>query len=359
MHLQTGGSTAAILNRTTSGAAILQLYDSSGRKRAEIYGDYGRYIQYFGDTDNHISTDLGNDTTRSFLTLNSPDGSSDIFLDTLPANGSRFNSKTEFNANVTVNSVIDVTTRRCYANLSQSGWYRVLSYKTGIADRSAGHPSFIVDLSITRYSTSTVGEVHSIRLFVNYNNNVHFVDEQSQSSSQIIDKIRYTINGGNAYVDIHYNINSGNGVCVNFDVDIHSSLQGYFTAESLQAVGNDPSGETVLTTYDFAENTEAVGTVVGASGFTPDEIDVKRSGRVVYVHFFVQNVSIAANTETVIATLSGVPFPSKNIRWLAGGGAHSYGANTPVYAILGTSGRIAVQPPSAISAVNITVSYIV
>jgi hypothetical protein len=235
----------------------------------------------------------------------------------------------------------------------------VLSYKTGNADRSAGHPSFIVDLSITRYSATTVGEIHSIRLFVNFNNNVNFVDEQSQSSAQIIDKIRYTINGGNAYVDIHYNINSGNGVCVNFDVDIHSSLQGYFTAESLQAVGDAPSGETVLTTYDFAENTEAVGTVVGASGFTPDEIDVKRSGRVVYVHFYVQNVSITANTETIIGTLSGVQLPKKNIRWLAGGGAHAYDTTTPIYAFLGRSGNIAVTSPSAISAVNITISYIV
>lgn len=252
MHLQTGGSTAAILNRTTTGAAIMQLNDSSGRTRAEIYGDYGRYIQYFGDTDNHISTDLGNDTTRSFLTLNSPDGSSDIFLDTLPANGSRFNSPTTFNAAVTMNSTLDVTPRRCYASLSQAGWYRVMKVSSNTGDWS-----YAVDFCITRSYSNTDNEVHTVKMLLTYGTAPSFVNEDSKSNNLSVTAIRYTVNSnGVGYVDIRYDANSANTVAVDFTVHTVPSQQPYFTAENMTSMGTaDPPNETVLTVYTFAANT--------------------------------------------------------------------------------------------------------
>lgn len=270
MHLQTGGSTAALLNRTTDGGAVLQLNDSSGRQRVEISGESGtiggfgsnnlptyyqfdnRYIQYFGDTDNHISTDLGHDTTRSFLTLNSPDGSSDIFLDTLPANGSRFNSPTTFNAAVTMNSTLDVTPRRYYARLSKAGWYRVMKMSSNRDDWS-----FAVDFCVTRSYANTDNEVHTVKMLQTYGTAPSFVNENSKSNNLIVTAIRYTVDSNGAcFVDIRYNANSANTVAVDFTVHAAPTLQQYFTAEQLQEVVESPNGETELVRYTFAANTE-------------------------------------------------------------------------------------------------------
>lgn len=257
--------------------------------------------------------------------------------------------------NLSVYGVLDVTPRRCYANLSQAGWYRVLKCAGG-----AGGWSFSIDFDITRAYINTNNEVHSVKLLKTYNATPSFVNEASKTNTLNVGAIRYTIdNNGVGYVDIRYDANSANTVVVDFTVHTAPAQQPNFTAESLQNVATSPADETVLKTYTFAANTEADGSVVGASGFTPAETDVKRSGRVVYVHFYVQNVSIAANTFSLIGTLSGVPLPEKNIRWLAGGGVHAYDAVTPVYAILETNGNITVRSPSAISAVNITISYVV
>lgn len=261
----------------------------------------------------------------------------------------------------TLNGVFDITPRRCYAASLNAGWYRVLVFKSTDAGYRRGATGNEIVFHITRRRTTAGEETHEIKMLCQYDN-ISFVDEVSKSLSssnyQRITKIRYTYDGTNGYVDICV-ANVSTYVTVDFEVYCEPSYQALYTSGGLQSVDPSPSGETVLTEYTFAANTDAVGTVVGASGFTPNEIDVKRSGRVVYARFYVQNVSIAANTNTIIGTLSGVPFPTTNIRWLAGGGAHAYDAVTPVYAILTTSGVIAVTSPSAISAVNITISYIV
>ena len=255
------------------------------------------------------------------------------------------------------NGVLDVTPRRCSASLSSAGWYRVII----VNNQGSAERSWVANIDITSTYNNTNNAVHSIKLLACYYS-FAFVDETSKSNAISVDKIRYVKNDNDStvgYVDVHYNVSASNGVSVMFSVKTEADRQQYFTASNFTSVAPSPSGETVLTEYTFAVNTEAAGTVVGASGFTPDEIDVKRSGRVVYVHFFVQNTSIPANTPTTIATISGVPAPSKYVRWLASGGAQAYDANTPVYAILGPNGNIAVTSPSAIKAVNITISYIV
>lgn len=259
---------------------------------------------------------------------------------------------------LSVYGVLDVTPRRCYAALSSRGWYRVFNVTAGLGRAGS---SFTITLHIGRAFVNTNNELHTVTLLANYNNQ-EFSSEVSKSNSLGITKVRYTADGSNnGHIDIYYDLTAENLVYVDFDV--HCRPQGSYpiryNAVTPTSVAASPSGETVLTEYTFAANTEAVGTVTGASGFTPAETDVKRSGRVVYVHFYVQNVSIAANTGTLIGTLSGVPLPEKNIRWLAGGGVHAYDAVKPVYAILETNGSITVRSPSAISAVNITISYVV
>lgn len=253
--------------------------------------------------------------------------------------------------NTTINGVLDVTPRRCYATLSRAGWYRVC--------KTADVSGTIIDFSIGRPYGSALAEAHRISLYVVGGGKSAFLNETSDTNTLFVDKIRCTYGGGFMYFDVHYNSSASNEVLVYFDVYGKGQANGTSVSMGLTSVAPSPSGETVLTEYTFAADTEAVGTVVGASGFMPAEIDVKRSGRVVYVHFYVQNVSIAANTNTLIGTISGVPLPKQNIRWLAGGGAWAYNAATPVYAILETNGNIAVTSPSAIRAVNITISYIV
>lgn len=262
------------------------------------------------------------------------------------------------------NGVVDITPRRCYATLSSAGWYRVCAISCNSYAEAIGAAGGILRFAITDSYASYPNDAHTIDLLLAHNK-VTFVNEASAANGYLeIDKIRYTFTGTspyNGYVDIHF-LGRGGATYVGISFDytgIALIRQARVVAQNLQSVGPSPSGETVLTEYTFAADTEAVGTVVGASGFTPAEIDVKRSGRVVYVHFFVRNVSIAANTNTLIGTISGVPLPEKHIRWLAGGGAQAYDAVTPVYAILGTDGSIKVKSPSAISAVNITISYIV
>lgn len=256
---------------------------------------------------------------------------------------------------VTVNGVLDVTNRRTnVVSLSASGWYRAIK----IANSWRGGRSFAVDICIGRTYANSENEIHRITLLANWDS-FAFVDEISKSDTNIISGIRYTHDSNNGYIDIQYLSLSSNNVYVDFDVHCSPTEMENFTAQSLQSVVDSPYGETVLTAYGFSADTETVGTVVGASGFTPDEIDVKRSGRVVYAHFFVRNVTIAANTHTEIGTLSGVPFPNNYIRWLAAGGVHAYDTMTPVYALLSPNGNISVISPSSISAVNITISYIV
>ena len=144
--------------------------------------------------------------------------------------------------------VLDVTPRRCYASLSQAGWYRVMKMSSNIDDWS-----FAVDFCITRSYSSTDNEVHTVKMLLTYGTAPSFVNENSKSNNLNVTAIRYTVNSnGVGYVDIRYNANSANTVAVDFTVHAVPSQQPYFTAEQLQEVDPSPSGETVLTVYTFA-----------------------------------------------------------------------------------------------------------
>lgn len=262
--------------------------------------------------------------------------------------------------NVNVGGVLDVTNRRCYATLSSEVWYRVCKFDFTTFGEAIGAAGGVLHLNITDSYGTYANDTHTIDLLFAHNK-ITFTNESSVGNHLGVDKIRYTYNGTSPYggfVDIHW-AGGTSYVGVSFDyTGIAANRQAKLTAMGLTAVAASPSGETILTTYTFAADTEANGTLTAASGFTIAEDDARRAGRVVYVHFYATG-SIPANTGTSIGTLSGVPLPNKNIRWLAGGGVHAYDAVTPVYAILGTDGSINVRSPSAISVVNITISYIV
>lgn len=253
---------------------------------------------------------------------------------------------------------IDVENRRCYGDMTSGGhWYNVMAFSAEDANQASGYIGAIINFYITR---NGYGEAHNIQLNL-VTGEICFTNEKSVSSALNIDKIRYRYNGSDGYVDIH-NTTGATSVAVSFDVRARYNALNEFASVALTQVGDAPVhngvSDTIAATYTFSANTNATGAFTGASGVTISENDIKRSGNVVYVHFYAQK-SFTANTEQTVGTLSGVPLPSKNIRWLAGGGSAAYNATTPVYAILDTAGTLKIYPSAAIGAVNITVSYIV
>lgn len=179
----------------------------------------------------------------------------------------------------TFDSVIDVTQRRCYASLSSAGWYRVLKIAGG-----TGAWSFSVDFDITRAYNNTNNEVHSVKLLKTYNTTPSFVNEVSKTNDLNVSEIRYTIDSnGVGYVDIRYDANSANTVTVDFTVHTNPAQQQYFTAKSLGSVGSSPSGETVLTEYSFANNTE--GDVSSSFSSSKGGFNAYRCGKMVTVTF--------------------------------------------------------------------------
>lgn len=187
--------------------------------------------------------------------LNPPNYTTSSSIVDFTDNGTNF--CTEFNGDVnttgdlTVGGVLDVATRRCYATLSGVGWYRVI---TNSGSRIAA-TSFIANIRITRAYNSTDNELHEIKLKGVYDN-VEFAEEVSKSKALGITKIRYTYDSNNGYVDIYYSLSVANTVNVDLDVFTQQTLKSSWAAARMQSVVPSPSGETVLTEYTFAANTE-------------------------------------------------------------------------------------------------------
>lgn len=213
----------------------------------------------------------------------------------------------EFTGDVTANGVLDVTNRRVKKDLDTVGWKRVLTVGNGYG--GFGY-SGVIDLTITRAYNNTNNESHKVSLFINYDASCQFLGEQSFSNTQIIDKIRYTTDGSrNGHLDIHYNSTALNSVTVDYVVHNDPERQQYTTAEGLTSVNDAPSGETVLTTYDFAGNTN--GDVSSSFTTSKGTVNAYRSGNIVTLSF-VGNSTTWASDE-VFATIDSSCRPIMNI----------------------------------------------
>lgn len=154
--------------------------------------------------------------------------------------------------------VVDVVPRRAYATLSSAGWYRV-AISDDATRRAIRYQSAIIKFYITTSrGTGNRTEEHIVTLF-NGSHDTHFADESSTSTDVVIDKIRITalyVNNisTNSYVDIHYTGSSATDVSVYFDVYMLPTVQDTFQAVNMQAVADAPSGETIVTTYNFIAN---------------------------------------------------------------------------------------------------------
>ena len=199
----------------------------------------------------------------------------------------------------TFKGVLDVVPRRCHADLSSEGWYRAIRFDAINAFDLIGADGSILDINISRIYNYVNNDVHKISLLRTYNN-CKFADESSLSNTLGIDKIRLTVHDGgsgdrHAYIDIHYALSSVNPVAVHFNVSsakfsVGNDYTDKWFAESLQSVADSPSGETVVTTYEFTTNGIRTATLTSAhSSVTINGQKVARSGNVVslWVYFTV------------------------------------------------------------------------
>lgn len=174
----------------------------------------------------------------------------------LPITGGEVTGDTQFDADVEVDGVLDVTNRRAYATLSSAGWYRVLEYRATTDARAQYLYGVVFDFNIERGSAR---ESHSISLRPAGDSGTLFVSEISVAETQYIDKIRHTYDSNKkAYVDIHL-ATASLSVFIGVDVSVHaaeSDTPARITSSGLTAVADAPTGETIATTYKFANRTD-------------------------------------------------------------------------------------------------------
>lgn len=267
---------------------------------------------------------------------------SDFLKEFMPKSGG------EFTGNVAVNGVLDVIQRRREATLSSAGWYRVCK----IASIGKGDYSFALDLNICRQFYYANNEQHSIRL-VGTSDNFSFVNEDSKSNTQIIKRVRYTKDSNNnGYVDIYYDFSNANIVYCEFAA--HGFFPNVYTIESLQSVGDAPSGETVLTEYTFSANTyyHDDSTTNGVRHI------VYRRGDIVTVTIESSGngVNCPAGQYTTVYTLPSELSPSASVYTVV----DAYGANNIISATIGVNGGIQLYPVlSGTSYYRFTLTYMI
>lgn len=252
------------------------------------------------------------------------------------------------NGDTTLNGVLDVTNRRCYAALSSAGWYRVMKL-TGINTSEAnGAGGFIVDFNIVRNYETANNEAHKISLMATLGN-IKFINEQSVSNAFGITKIRTTNSGLNLYVDVYYGLSTQNAVTVSFNVTCKGGDGIKFNSQPLTNVADSPSGETVLAEYGF------IGTSGQRNTFTPAYGTAAlggcwyaRNGEYVTVH--VSLTGITANTNHIIGTLPVGYRPVSQC--CASGSSQTYEQQAHLY--VRENGNIDVWSPNTMASLDAT-----
>lgn len=266
-----------------------------------------------------------------------------------------------FHESIEVRNVFDVVKRRCYATLSSEGWYRVCKFDFYSYGEAIGASGGVLHIDITDAYGSSSNDSHKIDLLFAHNK-ITFLNESSVGNFLNVDKIRYTFNGNSPYegfVDIHWASSNSSYVGVSFDYTaISTARQANLTSQNLVAVADSPSGETVLTTYEFTADGVRLGSISANSGYTFNEVRVAQSGRVCEIQFYVTG-AFTAHTYAEIGAFSGIQRPIANKRLLCGCGAYAYEAYNPCYAIAGSTGVLAVSPSVNCSAIVFNATYIV
>ena len=252
--------------------------------------------------------------------------------------------------NATINGVLDVTPRRCYAWLSSPGWYRVMKLTGSNIYEAEGAGGFIVDFNITRNVDTANNEAHKISLMATWGN-IKFINEQSVSNVLGITKIRTTNSGSNLFVDVYYGMSTGNTVTVAFNVTCYDGDEGKFASQPFTGVDPSPAGETVLAEreYTFIETSGQRNTFTPAYGTAAfGGCWYARNGEYVTVH--VGLTGLTANTTYTIGTL---PVGYRPVSQCCGAGSSAtYDAEAHLY--VRDTGNIEVWSPNTAASLDAT-----
>lgn len=140
-----------------------------------------------------------------------------------------------------------------------AGWYRIFTMPTVAATLARGAGDSSADIIIKRAYNRSDNEHHTISLGAVYNR-FEFINENSISNIQIVDKIRFvTNNNDDAFIDIHLSDSAANKMCayllfptIAFS-DINSSWQP-LPNNTVLKVEETVSDETVRAIYSFSAN---------------------------------------------------------------------------------------------------------
>ena len=255
---------------------------------------------------------------------------------------------------VTITGTLDITPRRCYADtLSSAGWYRIMTFANSNATYNQGATGFEVDFHIGRRRTNSREEIHDIKMLCVYDG-VKFVNETSavfDTAYFRIDKIRYTYSSTNGYVDVHI-IAECPRIRADFDVHCEPGFMSSFTSNDFVAVADSPAGETVLTTYNFAANTEqySSGTSSGV------QYVIHRSGKLVELR--IESAGGKSCTQGQYTTVYSLPDWAKphDTVYTA---VDTYGGNNVICCMI-TNGNVQIYPVNSSTAYfRFTVTYFV
>lgn len=254
------------------------------------------------------------------------------------------------------NGVLDVTPRRCYAELSSAGWYRVLRFDATNSFDVLGADGAIIDFYITRQYNHLDNEVHKITLLRTYNKNV-FVGEESLTNTFGISRIRLTMHDGGdddrqAFVDIYNETLSENPVSVYFNVYTHRSYADNWNAVNFTSVGPSPYGETVVTEYAFVANTDsmiAFTPTAGSNYAGYGNCWYSRNGRTVHLHVGLSGLT--ANTPQNVFTMPE-GFRPITIAAANGAGGSTYTAISRLS--VSTTGTVQIVSDDQYACVDIT-----
>ena len=100
------------------------------------------------------------------------------------------------------------------------------------------------------------------------------------------------------------------------------------------------------------------GTLTAKNGFTLSEVSVRQVGHVVHIKGYATKSGGVGTNQIEMAQISGVSTPLSTIRTLVGVGAQPYNAEATGYALIESTGRIAVRPLTHGTSPVITFSFI-
>ena len=246
---------------------------------------------------------------------------------------------------LTITGFPDVTNRRASSTLSSAGWYRIIQYTASNNNNAYGAHSFITDIKLTRATSNSYNELHEVKLTGVYQN-LSFTDEISKTRTQNFTKIRCTIKDNVLSVDVYYSAAVSNLVYVDFDVAIRPDYKALWLPMNFIAVADSPSGETVLTTYNFTSNTNEDESATKDANFSASTFTLTgyRRGDIIIYRWNINVPALTAATYYNMGTFSKIVLPSQmSVTW-AGQGSGQYLISFQ------TSGLVTIYSGSATSA---------